>query len=110
MHAFALSMIASGLVYFLHESRTGGLRRIVFSAGDAGGIRRTQSTPEACRALRAASLWHVGFAMEISAFFLGYTVMVVATGLLRPYLPLGIDRLRSRRTETLPRFSRDRAA
>jgi thiosulfate reductase cytochrome b subunit len=60
--------------------------------------------------VRAASVWHVGFAIEIVAFFVGHMAMVVATGSLRPFPRLGNARPQSRQNETPSQFAPDRAA
>jgi thiosulfate reductase cytochrome b subunit len=59
--------------------------------------------------VRAASVWHVGFAVELVAFFFGHMVMVTATGLQKnlraiglslPFLTAHTDRPTSRQTGT----------
>ncbi len=60
--------------------------------------------------VRAARIWHIGFAIEMIAFFAGHMIMVAATGLLLPYRQSRNARRQSLRTETPPRFSPDRSA
>jgi thiosulfate reductase cytochrome b subunit len=112
---FGALMIVSGIVYFAYELSANGLRRVLFTSGDTGGVLpmmayylRLRATPPAYTGynplqklayttvllilapliaatgaalffdVRAARIWHAGFAAELIAFFFGHMVMVLA--------------------------------